>query len=168
MFARLDLVGIYLLIAGSYTPMAWTLLRGRWRWITLTTVWSVAALASVLILSGIDFPRPLETALYLGLGWGVVACYVEIARFVPHRALLPLVGGGLFYSLGAVLNLLRWPVLWPGRFGTHDLFHLFVLAGSATHYIFVLAVVVPSGPGSLPRVSRHRDVPSRGSIGGGP
>ena len=66
-------------------------------------------------------------------------------RILPHRALLPIVVGGLSYSVGAVLNLLRWPPLWPGVFGFHELFHLFVLAGSLAHYWFVLKVVVPFG-----------------------
>ena len=108
----------------------------------------------------------MATGLYLGMGWGVVACYAELARVVSHRALRPLVVGGLFYSVGAVLNLLRWPVLWPGLFGAHELFHLFVLAGSLAHYRFILRVVVPferrpgailerTGPGRLLQVD-HR------------
>ena len=90
----------------------------------------------------------MTTGLYLGMGWGVVACYAELARVVSHRALRPLVAGGLSYSVGAVLNLLRWPVLWPGLFGAHELFHLFVLAGSLAHYRLMLRVVVPFGRGS--------------------
>ena len=80
------------------------------------------------------------------MGWGVVVCYAEIARVVSHRALLPIVVGGVSYSVGAVLNLLHWPVLWPGIFGAHELFHLFVLAGSLAHYRFILKVVVPFVP----------------------
>lgn len=62
---------------------------------------------------------------------------------MTHRALVPIVVGGLSYSVGAVLNLLHWPALWPGVFGAHELFHLFVLAGSLAHYLFILKVVVP-------------------------
>jgi hypothetical protein len=62
---------------------------------------------------------------------------------VSRRALLPIAVGGLAYSVGAVLNLLRWPALWAGVFGTHELFHLFVLAGSLAHYWFMLKVIVP-------------------------
>jgi hemolysin III len=57
--------------------------------------------------------------------------------------LRPIIAGGLFYSVGAVLNVLHWPVLYPGTFGTHELFHLFVLAGSLAHYLFILKVVIP-------------------------
>ena len=59
-----------------------------------------------------------------------------------------MVAGGLSYSVGAVLNLLHWPVLVPGIFGTHELFHLFVLAGSLAHYRFILKVIVPFAQGS--------------------
>ncbi len=142
-FARLDGVGIFALIAGSYTPLAWCLLRGRWRRWTLAIVWGVAITATILIATGRHFSPVLSTALYLGMGWGVVVCYSEIARVVSHRALLPIVVGGLSYSLGAVLNVLHWPVLFPGIFGSHELFHMFVLGGSLAHYWFVLNVIVP-------------------------
>jgi hemolysin III len=142
-FARLDSVGIFALIAGSYTPMAWCLLRGQWRRWTLALVWSVAGIATVLLAAGGRLSSVLATCLYLGMGWGVVVCYFEIARAVSHRALLPVVAGGLSYSVGAVLNVLHWPVILPGTFGAHELFHFFVLMGSLAHYLFILKVVVP-------------------------
>src|SRR6185437_13847088 len=145
-FARLDGVGIFALIAASYTPLAWCLMRGRWRRWTLGTVWGVAATATALIASGLHFSPVFSTGRYLEMGWGALACYSEIAPVVSHRALRPIVIGGLSYSVGAVLNLLRWPVLLPGIFGAHELFHLFVLAGSAAHYRFILNVVVPFVP----------------------
>ena len=145
-FARLDGVGIFALIAGTYTPISWSLMRGRWRLWTLAIVWGVAATATALIATGRHFSPSLGTGLYLGMGWGALACYSEIARVVSHRALLPIVMGGLSYSVGAVLNLLHWPVLLPGIFGAHELFHLFVLVGSLAHYLFILGVIVPFVP----------------------
>lgn len=144
-FVRLDSAGILALIAGSYTPLAWNLLRGRWRFWTLMAVWGTAITAMALLATGRRFSPILGTGLYLGMGWGIVVCYARIARVVSHRALWPIAAGGLFYSVGAVLNLLRWPALWPGVFGVHDLFHLFVIAGSLSHYWFILKVVVPFG-----------------------
>jgi hemolysin III len=141
-FARLDGVGIFALIAGSYTPMAWCLMQGRWRRWTLSAVWAVATTATILIAAGRQFSPALSTCVYLGMGWGAVFCYAEIARVVSHRVLVPVVAGGLSFSMGAVLNLLHWPTLWPGTCGTHELFHLFVLAGSLAHYLFILKVVV--------------------------
>jgi len=142
-FVRMDSVGIFALIAGSYTPLAWNLMQGRWRASTLSAVWGTAAVAAVVIVSGGHFTPPVGTGVYLAMGWGVVFCYARIARVVSHRALLPVVIGGLFYSVGALMYLAGRPRLWPGVFGTHDLFHLFVIAGSLAHYGFILKVVVP-------------------------
>jgi len=142
-YDRLDRIGIFALIAGSYTPLAWCLMRGRWRRWTLAVVWTVAATATALIAAGRHFSPVLATCVYLGMGWGAVVCYSQIAHVVSHRALVPVFVGGLFYSVGAVLNLLHWPALWPGVFGAHELFHFFVLAGSLAHYLFILKVVAP-------------------------
>jgi hemolysin III len=146
-FARLDGVGIFALIAGTYTPVAWCLMRGAWRTWTLAVVWSVAAVATVLIVAGRRFSPEFSTCVYLGMGWGALVCYSKVARVVSHRAMLPVIVGGLSYSVGAVLNLLRWPVILPGIFGAHELFHFFVLAGSAAHYLFILKVVAPFAHG---------------------
>jgi hemolysin III len=142
-FARLDGVGIFALIAGSYTPIAFCLLQGWWRRLTLASVWGVAVTATVLISTGRHFSPALSTGLYLAMGWGAVACYYEIAQVVSHKAMLPILIGGISYSVGAILNVLHWPILFPGTFGTHELFHFFVLAGSLLHYLFILKVVVP-------------------------
>ena len=87
------------------------------------------------------------------MGWGAIFCYIELARIYSHRTLLPLPLGGLFYSVGAVLNLARWPVLFPGVFAAHELFHFFVIAGSACHVFFMIEVVVPRR--SVPAVARQ-------------
>jgi hemolysin III len=153
-FARLDGMGIFALIAGSYTPLACCLMRDRARWWTLTAVWGVAAAAAVVLATGRHFSLVLSTGIYLGLGWGVVACYRELKRAVSRRAMWPIAAGGVCYSVGAVLNVLRWPVLCTGVFGAHELFHLFVMAGSLAHFWFVLKVIVPftRGPGNATHV----------------
>lgn len=147
-FARLDSAGIFALIAGSYTPLAWNILPGRWRWGTLMAVWSVAALAILFIASGRHFSTELATALYLGMGWGAVVCYAEIARVISRRDQGLILAGGVFYTIGALINVMNWPNLAPGIFGPHELFHLFVIAGSLAHYTFILKVIVPFARGS--------------------
>lgn len=139
----LDHIGIYLLIAGTYTPPSVVLLRGRWRSGVLALSWSLALAGIVLELAAPDLSLFLSTALYLGLGWGGVLCYFELARTLSHRALLSLVAGGLLYSLGAAFNLSAWPDFRPGVFGPHELFHVFVMAGSLCHFVFMLTFVVP-------------------------
>jgi hemolysin III len=143
-FALLDYLAIYFLIAGSYTAIAWNLLRGRWRRGILILVWTWAVAGSALRLAcATTLPPWLSTGLYLMMGWGSVFCYVEVARRLSHRALSPVVVGGVLYSVGALINLLGQPVLWPGVFGAHELFHLLVVAGSLAHFWFVLTVVAP-------------------------
>jgi hemolysin III len=96
-----------------------------------------------LLLANYRLPLPLATCEYLALGWGALFVYFEVARVVTHRSMRPLVIGGVFYSVGALLNLMRWPVLWPGVFGSHEMFHLWVMAGSAAHFWFMLTAVAP-------------------------
>jgi hemolysin III len=143
---RLDHVGIYLLIAGTYTPGASVLMSGSMRRGTLLAVWSVAAVCSARVWLGGVLPIWISTAIYLGMGWGVLFCYRDLARNHGHRRLMALPLGGAFYSIGAVLNLLHMPVLVPGTFGSHELFHFFVLAGTACHIWFMRYVVIPTVP----------------------
>jgi hemolysin III len=147
-FARLDHAGIFALIAGSYTPLASCLLRGHWRRWTLVVVWSIAGAAAMILAAGRPLSPAIWTCVYLAMGWGVIACYFEFSHAVSHRAMLPIVIGGLAYSIGAVFNLLHWPVIVPGTFGAHELFHFFVLGGSLAHYCFIFKVIVPFAPGS--------------------
>ena len=141
----LDYVGIYLLIAGSGTPIALGVLRGRWRRWLLVQLWVLAAAGAVLRLT-VGMPSWLGTGFYLAMGWVGVVAYFELARRVSHRALLSLWAGGICYSIGAAINLTGWPDPWPKVVGFHELFHLWVMAGSACHYWFVLKVVTPYRP----------------------
>jgi hemolysin III len=171
---RLDHVGIYLLIAGTYTPVAWSLMRGSWWWGTMTTVWTVALVCAARVWCGGVLPMWVSTLTYLTMGWGALFCYFELARTYSHWTLLPLPLGGVFYSVGALLNLARWPVLFPGVFAAHELFHLLVIAGSACHIFFMIAVVIPSPePATLPQHTNSprailepdgASIPQRGSL----
>lgn len=141
--AMIDRLGIFGLIAGTYTPIAWGLLRGRWRSGVLTLIWLATALGMTIQVAYGSLPNWVSTTLYLAMGWGAVLCYDEMGRAVSRRAMRPVFVGGLLYSVGAAINLLNWPAPWPGRFGAHELFHVFVLAASLVHYRFVLGVVIP-------------------------
>jgi hemolysin III len=154
---KLDHLGIYLLIAGTYTPAAWSLMPPLWRRGTLLSVWSVAACCGFRVWTGGLFPTWVSTLIYLTMGWGVLFCYRELARNLSYRRLQPLALGGAFYSVGALINLAGWPALNPGVFGAHELFHLFVLGGSSCHVYFMLRVVVPARP-SASWYQRDRDV----------
>lgn len=138
-----DHAGIYLLIAGTITPVALILLEGRWRWGILALTWAFAAAGITLCLTVRGLPLAVSTALYLMMGWSVLACYIELTRVLPPGGMRLPVLGGILYSAGALLNVLHWPVLWPGVVGPHEVFHVFVLGGSLCHFLFVLNVVAP-------------------------
>jgi hemolysin III len=147
---RLDHIGIYILIAGTYTPIAWALMRSPWWWGTMTTVWTIAAVCGARVWCGAPMPIWVSTLIYLAMGWGALFCYCELTRNYSHRTLLSLPLGGVFYSVGALINLARWPAPFPGLFASHELFHFFVITGSACHVYFMISVVIPSqGPAVL-------------------
>jgi hemolysin III len=142
-FELMDNISIYLLIAGTYTPIVWTFLRGYWRSGVLGLVWFWAALGILIHISCGTLPAWQPTTYYLAMGWGAIFCYFKVVRGLSHRILAPILAGGVLYSVGAAFNLLNWPVLWPGVFQAHELFHLFVVAASLLHFYFMLTVVAP-------------------------
>ena len=144
LYDRLDHVGIFLLIAGSYTPIAWNLMCAPFRRWVLGLAWGTAAVGSLLYLEIGVLPPAVGTAIYLGMGWGAIFCFLELAKRMSTRRLFPLFLGGVLYTVGAVINLAHWPVFWPGVFGSHELFHILVMAGSLSHYLFMLNVVIPA------------------------
>jgi channel protein (hemolysin III family) len=135
---RLDLGAIYVLIAGTFTPVYGILFRGPGRWVSLLFVW-LAAVAGIAFRTVFfdGFPELLSVTMYLGLGWfGVVAGAVLWRRY-GAVFVLPLLYGGLAYSVGAILEFLRTPTLIGGIVGPHELFHLLVLLGAGCHWWFV-------------------------------
>lgn len=161
-YERLDHVGIHLLIAGTYTPLALTLLAGRWRAGTLGMVWGISATVTAMLLLDRRLPRALSTCEYLTLGWGAVFCCFELSRTLGGRKLRWLVLGGLFYTVGALINLTQWPDPWPGVMDSHGFFHLWVLAGSASHYGFMVQMVVPHGGTTTDRVENPEELVGQG------
>ncbi|MBK9550012.1 MAG: hemolysin III family protein [Gemmatimonadetes bacterium] len=127
-----DHVAIYLLIAGTYTPFVFGLLRGVLSWTLLGVVWGLAIFGILYkTLLGFRFPR-LSTALYIGMGWLAVVAIPPLARAMPPAGLAWLIAGGLCYTGGVVFYVRGHR---PYR---HAVWHLFVLAGSACHYAAVL------------------------------
>ena len=134
---KLDHTAIYLLIAGSYTPICLHFFDGFWRWPFLAIVWSLAAAGVVLKLFLIYTPRWLTAGLYLMLGWLSVFAFGEILRAFPPGALLWLVLGGLFFTIGALVYIFKKPDFFPGQFGFHEIWHIFVILGALSHFLLV-------------------------------
>lgn len=140
---RLDHVCIFLLIAGTYTPFCLLALDGAWRVGLLAAVWALALAGILFKLFWMESPRWLSVTLYVGMGWLAVIAVPALLREVPAEGMLWVAAGGLVYSAGAVVYGLRRPNLVPGVFGFHELWHLFVVAGSACHFWSVLRYVAP-------------------------
>jgi len=133
-----DHSSIYLLIAGTYTPFLLVNLRGPWGWSLLAVVWSLACLGILFKLWFVDHVPRTSTAVYIAMGWLVVVAAKPVIHHVSAGALLLLLTGGLFYSVGVVFYA------WKRLPYSHAVWHLFVLAGSACHYFAVLGSVLTS------------------------
>lgn len=142
---RVDHMMIFVLIAGTYTPICLIALRGAWGWSLLAVAWGIAIAGIAMKALWLHAPRWLSTSIYLGMGWVVVVAAVPLVRALPAGALSWLAAGGLLYTVGAVIYGTRRPDFVPGRFGFHELFHLFVLAGSFSHYWLMLRYVARLG-----------------------
>lgn len=142
---KLDHAMIFILIAGTYTPVCMLALEGGWRWGLLGIVWALALGGVLLKVREVGSSSWLTVALYLGLGWLSVAAVPALLRALPFEALAWLAAGGVVYSAGAVVYATKRPDLLPDRFGYHGLWHLFVIAGSACHFWALARYVAPLG-----------------------
>lgn len=135
---RLDHAGIWVLIAGTFTPIHIILFRNHWRWAILLIVWAIAITSLVLESVFFDsFPEWLSLTLYLGLGWIGAVSGFQFHRRYQDKSLNYLIMGGVFYSIGAIIDFLKAPVLWAGVIGPHEVFHIFVILGALTHWRFI-------------------------------
>ncbi|MEW6422918.1 MAG: hemolysin III family protein, partial [Deinococcota bacterium] len=135
---KLDHSAIFLLIAGSYTPLAYFGLSGGARMAVLVTVWGVALAGILLKLVTLRLPRWVSTGLYLAMGWVGVLYLPHLVKIVPSAALVWLGVGGLLYTLGAVVYATRKLDFKPGVFGFHEVWHLFVLGGTSATFAMAL------------------------------
>jgi hemolysin III len=140
---RLDHSMIFLLIAGTYTPVGLLVLRGASAVAVLTVVWAGAAAGIVLELAWAGAPRWLRGVVYLALGWVAVVATPQLLDRLGVAGLLLIVAGGLVYSAGAVVYALRRPDPVPAVFGYHEVFHLLVIAGVAAHFLAISLFAVP-------------------------
>ncbi len=142
---RADHAGVYLLIAGTYTPVSLLVLRGAWRPTILAIVWSGALAAIVLKFIWVEAPKWLAAAIGIALGWiAVVALPQLVARLNPAAVIL-LVVGGLAYTAGGVIYARRRPDPVPAVFGYHELFHALTIVAVACQYVAITFFVVRVG-----------------------
>lgn len=133
---KLDHAMIFLLIAGSYTPVCVTALPNRLGAFLLALVWCIAAAGILFKLCWVTCPRWVSSVMYIGMGWVCVLAMPQLLRALPAESFGWLLAGGILYTVGGVIYALKWKALnrIPG-FGCHEIFHLFVMGGSLCHYI---------------------------------
>ena len=142
---RLDHMMIFVMIAGSYTPVCLIVLHNRIGYILCALVWSIAILGMILKGCWITCPKWLSSVLYIGMGWLCVLAFVPIFHALPRAGFDWLLAGGIIYTIGGVIYALKVP-LFNSRhknFGSHEIFHIFVMLGSACHFVVMYFFVAP-------------------------
>lgn len=132
---KLDHSMIYILIAGTYTPIAAAFLPPERAWLFLAGIWAAAGVGILVKLCWLNAPRWLYTAIYLLMGWAIVFDWRSFAA-MPMGCLGLIIAGGVCYTAGALFYALKRPNPRPG-FGFHEIFHLFILGGSLFHFLAV-------------------------------
>ena len=138
---KLDHIAIFLMIAGSYTPLAYVYLDGAWRMSMIVIPWACVFGGIGLKVFFLGAPRVLSPILYLAMGWLAVFSTPLLWHSMPRAGFFLLVGGGIAFSIGAIIYALKKPNLYPGKFGFHDIFHLMILLGAGLQYGAVLTAV---------------------------
>ena len=140
---RLDHTMVAVLIAGSYTPICLVPLRETVGTTLLAVVWALVAAVIVIKIFWLHAPRWITVGIYLAMGWLCVVPIKPLLATMPTGAMVWLGAGGLFYSVGAVIYATKWPDPVPDVFGFHEVWHLFVMAGSACHWWMMMGWILP-------------------------
>lgn len=136
---KLDHMMIFILIAGTYTPICVIAIGGRQGMTLLAVVWSIAIIGIVFKAFWVTCPKWISSVLYIGMGWVCVLAFTQILNNLPRAAFGWLLAGGIIYTIGGVIYALKLPIF-NGKhknFGSHEIFHLFCLGGSLCHFILM-------------------------------
>lgn len=141
---KIDHIMISVLIAGSYTPICLLVLGGRTGIILLSIVWGIAIIGILLKIFWVYCPKWVSSVLYIGMGWTCVLAFTQILNSMSAAAFGWLLAGGIIYTVGGVIYALKLPIFnnRHKNFGSHEIFHLFVMGGSACHFIVMYAFVL--------------------------
>jgi len=140
---KMDHTAIYLLIAGTYTPICLFYFTGFWRSGFLAIIWGMALVGIIVKLFLIRAPRWVTAGIYLLMGWLSILAVREIITRMPAPALFWLVLGGLAYTAGAMVYILKKPDFFPGVFGFHEVWHIFVILGCLAHFLLIAIFIAP-------------------------
>jgi len=142
-FKKLDHMMIFVLIAGTYTPVCLIILGGKIGYSLLALVWTIAALGILIKACWVTCPKWFSSMIYIAMGWVCIPVFVPLWNALPKAAFLWLLAGGIIYTIGGVIYALKLPFFNARHkhFGSHEIFHLFVMGGSVCHFIFMYLYV---------------------------
>lgn len=140
---KIDHMMIFILIAGTYTPVCMVVLGDRTGWMLLALVWSIALIGIVIKACWITCPKWFSSILYIAMGWICVLAFTKIVKALPSAAFGWLLAGGIIYTVGGIIYALKLPIFNSRHkhFGSHEIFHLFVMGGSFCHYVMMYQFV---------------------------
>lgn len=142
-FRKLDHMMIFVLIAGSYTPICLIVLGGKSGYTLLAAVWGIAAVGMLIKALWINCPKWFSSVIYIAMGWVCVFVFGQLLQTLSMAAFFWLLAGGVIYTVGGIIYALKLPIFNSrhANFGSHEVFHLFVMAGSICHFIFMYQYV---------------------------
>lgn len=142
-FRKIDHMMIFVLIAGSYTPVCLIVLGGKLGYALLALVWGIAIAGMLIKAFWVTCPKWFSSVIYIAMGWVCVLVFGQLWNSLPKAAFLWLLAGGIIYTIGGVIYALKLPIFNSKHrfFGSHEIFHLFVMGGSICHFIFMYLYV---------------------------
>ena len=140
---KIDHMMIFILIAGTYTPVCLIVLNNRTGYLLCALVWAIALVGIVVKACWITCPKWFSSVLYIGMGWVCVLAFTQIVNALPPAAFGWLLAGGIIYTICGVIYALKLPIFnsMHPSFGSHEIFHLFVMGGSICHFVLMYAFV---------------------------
>jgi len=140
---KIDHMMIFILIAGTYTPVCMIVLGDKTGWNLLALVWGIALGGIIIKACWITCPKWFSSLLYIAMGWVCVLAFTKIVQALPAAAFGWLLAGGIIYTVGGIIYALKLPIFNSRHkyFGSHEIFHLFVMGGSLCHYIMMYQFV---------------------------
>lgn len=142
-FRLFDYLSIFTLIAGTYTPLCIIFSRDGWGWSVFGVVWALAGAGIAIKAVFPSIPKWFTNTLYVCMGWVGAFLVFHVYNQITLNGLILIIAGGVLYSIGAVIFYIEKPNPVPGKFGFHEIWHLFVLAGALTHFAFMFFIALP-------------------------
>lgn len=140
---KFDHISIFILIAGTYTPVLYYGLEGTWRWAMLGAIWGLSLVGIIIKIFFLGIQRWVSTMFYIILGWMAIVPISRLIQAYPKEAILLLFLGGLSYTIGGIIYATKIFNFIPNKFGFHEVFHIFISIGSLLHFAMIAKFILP-------------------------